>query len=113
MNPESVVRRMYEAANRHDLSAIDEIFASDFYSHAMGKSGRDPIRAAWGQIMERYPDLRLEAAEMISDGDRVAVWARVFHGDAEPATMMEMIRVADGRVAEVWGMSNLHWRDAG
>jgi predicted SnoaL-like aldol condensation-catalyzing enzyme len=113
MDPESVVRRMYEAANRHDLTAIDEIFAPDFYSHALHASGRDPIRAAWGQILERYPALRVEPAEMISDGDRVAVWARVFHGDGEPATMMEMIRVADDRVAEVWGVSNLRWRQHG
>jgi predicted SnoaL-like aldol condensation-catalyzing enzyme len=112
MGPEQVVRRMYEAANRHDLTAIDEIFAPDFYSHAMGKAGRDPIRAAWGEIMRRYPDLRLEPVEMLCSGDRVAVWARVFHGEGEPATMMEMIRVAEGRIAEVWGVSNLRWRDA-
>lgn len=113
MNAELVVHRMYQAANRHDVAAIDELFAADFYSHPMRARGRDPIRAAWRQTMERYPDLRVEPAEMITDGDRVAVWARVFHGAGEPATMMEMIRVADDRIAEVWGVSNLRWRHTG
>lgn len=110
MNATDVVRRMYEAANRHDLTAIDDIFAPDFYSHSMGKGGVETVHEAWGQIMGRYPDLRVEPAEMIAVGDRVAVWARVHHGPGEPATMMEMVRVADGRIAEVWGLSNLRWR---
>jgi predicted SnoaL-like aldol condensation-catalyzing enzyme len=106
MTPETVVRRMYQAANNHDLTAIDEIFAPGFRSHPMGTTGRDPIRRAWRQIMERYPDLRLEPLEMITDGDRVAVWTRIFPG---PATMMELIRVTDGQIAELWGVSNLKW----
>jgi predicted SnoaL-like aldol condensation-catalyzing enzyme len=110
MDATDVVRRMYDAANRHDLTTVEEIFAPDFYSHSMGKGGVEVVHEAWGQIMSRYPEVRVEPAEMIAVGDRVAVWARVHHGAGEPATMMEMIRVADGRVAEVWGLSNLQWR---
>jgi uncharacterized protein (TIGR02246 family) len=107
MDPISVVQRMYAAANAHDLTAIDDIFAPDFYSHAMRRAGRDPIRAAWRAMFERYPALRLTATEMISRGDRVALWTRIDIGEGPPATMMEMVRVADGRVAEVWGLSTL------
>ncbi|MFF5293160.1 ester cyclase [Paractinoplanes globisporus] len=109
MNPETVVRRMYQAANTRDLDAIDEIFAADFRSHPMGTTGRDPIRRAWRQVTERFPDLRIEPLEVITDGDRAAAWTRI-HGPAEPATIMELVRVADGRIAELWGLSNLNWR---
>ena len=107
MDATTVVRRLYDAANRHDLDAIPEIFAADFYSHPMRTTGLDPVRAAWRSIMERHPSLRIEPIEMIVSGDRVAVWSRVHHGAGEPATMMEMIRVADDRIAEVWGLSTL------
>ena len=107
MEPIDVVRRIYEAANRHDLEAIPGIFAADFYSHPMRTTGLEPIREAWRTIMQLYPGLRVEPVEIIATGDRVAVWARVHHGQGEPATMMELIRVADDRVAEVWGLSTL------
>ena len=105
-----VIRRMYDAANRRDLSAIDEIFASDFRSHPMGTTGSEHVRTAWRQITARYPDLRVEPIEMIVNGDRVAVWSKVHAGGGEPGTLMELIRVADGRVAELWGLSSRNWR---
>jgi predicted SnoaL-like aldol condensation-catalyzing enzyme len=109
-DPMAVVRRMYDAANNRDFEAVPEIFAPDFYSNPMRRSGVEPVLAAWRTITDRFPALRVTPVEMISDGDRVAVWSRVEHGPGEPATMMEMIRVAGGRVAEIWGVSTLKWR---
>jgi predicted SnoaL-like aldol condensation-catalyzing enzyme len=105
-----VIRRMYDAANTRDLDAIDGIFARDFRSHPMGTVGSEHVRAAWRHIMERYPDFRVEPVEMIANGDRVAVWSRVHVGEGEPETLMELIRVADDRVAELWGLSSRTWR---
>jgi hypothetical protein len=28
---------------------------------------------------------------------------------SEPPTIMEIIRMADGRIAELWGVTNLNW----
>lgn len=105
-----VIHRMYDAVNRRDLAAIDEIFAPDFHSHPMGTTGIEHVRSAWRQIMERHPDLRVEPVEMIADGDRVAIWSRTHTGTGEPGTLMELIRVADDRVAELWGLSSRKWR---
>src|SRR5690349_3534328 len=105
-----VIQRMYDAANGRDLDAVDEIFAADFHSHPMGTTGSAHVREAWRHIMERYPELRIEPVEMIAAGDRVAVWSRVHTGAGEPVTLMELIRVADGRVAELWGLSSPNWR---
>lgn len=109
-DPTAVVHRLYAAANSRDLDAVDDIFAPDFYSHPLRQSGVEPIRAAWRTIFERVPSLRVTPVEMIANGDRVAVWARVERDCGEPATMMELIRVADGRIAELWGLSTLSWR---
>jgi predicted SnoaL-like aldol condensation-catalyzing enzyme len=105
-----VIHRMYDAANNRDLAAIDEIFAPDFRSHPMGTTGVEAIRSGWRQVMALHPDLRVEPIEMITNGDRVAVWSRVHTGTGEPATLMELIRVADGRIAELWGLSSRSWR---
>ena len=43
---------------------------------------------------------------MISDGDRVAVWSRIENVPGDPE-LMEIIRVADGRIAEVWALGTI------
>lgn len=102
--------RMHEAANRGDYDAVDGILAADFVSHPLRTTGRDPIRAAWRAIRDRYPELRSEIQDVLIDGDRVALRSAI-HGvqttDGEPATIIEMFRVADGRIAELWGVGNV------
>jgi predicted SnoaL-like aldol condensation-catalyzing enzyme len=106
---ESLARRMYAAASAGDVAAVDEIFAEDFFSHPMQKRGREPVRAAWQAILGRFPDFRAEAQDILVDGDRVAVRGRVLAG-GQDATLMEIFRVADGRIAELWGVSSLSLR---
>ena len=47
---------------------------------------------------------------MLVDGDRVASRATVTGLGSGPGTMFEIIRVADGRIAELWGASTLNLR---
>jgi predicted SnoaL-like aldol condensation-catalyzing enzyme len=110
----AIVERMYAAANAGDVDAVEEIFAPDFYSHPMGTTGTEAVKHAWRAILERHPDLRATIDDMLIDGDKVALRATV-HGaagtDGRPApVVMEMIRVAGGRVAEVWGLTDMVWR---
>ena len=110
--PTAVVQRMYDAVNGRDLGAIDEIFAPDFYSHAMRRHGTEQIHEAWSALIALFPGIRVVPREIITSDDRVAVWAAVQNaGDGGPATLMELIRVADGRIAEISGLTNLRWRD--
>ncbi|MET8144213.1 nuclear transport factor 2 family protein [Sphaerisporangium sp. NPDC005288] len=110
----AIVERMYAAANAGDLDAVEEIFAPDFYSHPMGTTGPEAVKSAWRDIRERYPDLRVTLEDMLIDGDKIALRSTV-HGavgaDGRPdPALMEMIRLADGRVAEVWGLTGMVWR---
>lgn len=87
------------------LSAL----APDFYSHPLKQTGVEPIRLAWQAMIERFPELRVTPRRMIASGDRVAVWSVIENVPGEPE-MMELIRVDGGRIAELWGLSNLAWR---
>jgi ketosteroid isomerase-like protein len=111
----ALVHRMYHAASTGDIAAVDEIFAPDFYSHPLRSSGTGPIREGWIAIREKFPDLLVEAEEILVDGDRMAVRAsvRTTREDDDPgrSTLMEMMRVADGRVAELWGVTTVNFRD--
>jgi ketosteroid isomerase-like protein len=113
-DPADLMRRLYAAANSGDVGAVDEIFAPDFYSHPLRQSGVEPVRAAWRAIRGRFPEFRVVPERMIVSGDRVAVWATIHNVPPTPAgdppQMMELVRVADGRVAELWGLSSFGWR---
>jgi predicted SnoaL-like aldol condensation-catalyzing enzyme len=110
----ALVHRMYHAANTGDVAAVDDIFAPDFYSHPLQKSGREPIREGWIAIRAKFPDLHVEADDLLVEGDRIAVRATVRNVSAVDgsgsATLMEMIRVADGRIAELWGVTTVQLR---
>jgi predicted SnoaL-like aldol condensation-catalyzing enzyme len=99
-------RTMHAAFNARDFAAAAELFAPGFISHPLGTIGRESIQRAWVAIAERYPELRSEIEHILVDGDTVAIHARL-HGAAEPAQMVEIFRVEDGRIAELWGLSDL------
>ncbi|MFI5895120.1 ester cyclase [Actinoplanes sp. NPDC051513] len=109
MDATATVERMYAAANGRNLDALPEIFAADFYSHPLRQRGVEPIRAAWKTIFETFPELRVTPRRMIAAGDRVAVWSVIENVPGEPE-LMELIRVADDRIAELWGLSSTNLR---
>jgi predicted SnoaL-like aldol condensation-catalyzing enzyme len=102
----AAVERMFAAANRGDYEAAAEIFTDDFRSHPLGTTGVAPIRDSWRRMFTRFPNLRVVPQRMISDGDRVAVWSKIENMPGTPE-LMELIRVADGRVAEVWALGTI------
>jgi predicted SnoaL-like aldol condensation-catalyzing enzyme len=102
----AAVERMYAAANRGDHRAADDIFTADFRSHPLGTTGVAPIRDSWREMFARFPGLRVVPLRMISDGDRVAVWSKIENMPGTPE-LMELIRVADGRIAELWAVGTI------
>ncbi|MEV6846457.1 GNAT family N-acetyltransferase [Actinoplanes sp. NPDC051411] len=100
------VERMFAAANRGDYEAADTVFTADFRSHPLGTTGIPPIRDSWRAMFTRFPGLRVVPQRMISDGDRVAVWSKIENMPGTPE-LMELIRVRDGRVAELWALGTI------
>ena len=99
--------RMYTAFNNHDHAAALEIFTDDFYSHPLKTTGPRSIVESWQRLHEAFPGARVEVEEIVVDGDSVATRLSV-HGIPDQTPMMlEMYRVRDGRIAELWALTSL------
>lgn len=110
-DPRRLAQRMHEAFNTRDITAADEIFAPDFYSHPL-QGGVEAVKAAWTAMLTACPTIRTVIEDVLVDGDRVALRSTV-HGlsaddaDAAAGTMLEIFRLAEGRIAELWGVSTV------
>lgn len=96
---------MHEAFNTRNFEAVDEIFTPDFFSHPMGTSGSEHVKETWSAISRKFPDMHSVVHEVVVEGDLVSLRATISGLHAEEITLMEMFRVADGRIAEIWGAS--------
>jgi len=91
---------MHAAFNTLDLPAVDEIFAADFYSHPLQSRGPGMVKERWRAMRAAAPDLRMEIIDLIVQDDRAVIRSRLTDNTRE---LIEVIRVAAGRIAELWG----------
>jgi steroid delta-isomerase-like uncharacterized protein len=113
------LRSFYAAMSAGDFDAVDEFIADDFVDHEEFPGitpDKEGARQFFMMMRTAFPDLQLEAHEIIADGDLVAARA-TFRGthDGEfmgvPATGrqinvngMDMVRIRDGKATEHWGV---------
>jgi predicted SnoaL-like aldol condensation-catalyzing enzyme len=103
----AVARRMYDAFNTYDHAAADQLFAADFYSHPMGTTGPGSVTRSWQRFHDTFPDAQVVVEDMLVEGDKAAVRTSVHGVPGQRPTMLEIFRVHDGRIAELWGLSSL------
>ena len=104
-DPRALAYRMHEAFNTRNFEAVDDIFAADFFSHPLGTSGAGHVKETWSAISRKFPGMHSVVEEVVAEGDLVSLRATISGLFAEEVTLMEMFRVADGRIAELWGAS--------
>ncbi|MCK9895955.1 nuclear transport factor 2 family protein [Frankia sp. AgB32] len=92
--------RMHAAFNALDLPAVDEVFADDFYSHPLQSRGPGMVKERWLAMRTAAPDLRTEIVDLFAEDDCAMIRSRLTDDSGE---LIEVIRVADGRIAELWG----------
>ena len=118
----SIVRRFFEVGpSMGDLSAAKELLAPGFVLHvplpcSPGVQGIDEVVSACRSAFE---NLNVTVEDMIAEEDRVAArfTARGIHNGpfmglpptGKPITMtgMEIFRLENGKIAELWGEANL------
>jgi steroid delta-isomerase-like uncharacterized protein len=115
---EATIRRAYEELwNERNVDVVDELVNEDFLNHAAPpdrRRGRQSLKDVVRMFQNAFPDFRYEVADVISDGEKVAV-RDVFRGTHQgdfmgiPATgnrvTMEAIhiyRLSGGKLAEHW-----------
>jgi steroid delta-isomerase-like uncharacterized protein len=110
------MERIWQA---HDLDAIDALHTPDFVDHSA--AGRAPDNAAYragiAELYAAFPDWRGEIEDLFGDPQTGKVAMRwsgtgthtgVFLGHPPTGRVIqfvgiEIVRVADGRIAERWG----------
>lgn len=116
-------RRLHDAVHTGDLETvskvIDEVVAPDLLFHApvpTGATGAQALKRVWEVLLRAFPDLRVEIEDEIAEGDKVVFRNTVtgthlgeYHGlqaTGKPVRYSEIfvLRFADDRVAEIWGV---------
>jgi steroid delta-isomerase-like uncharacterized protein len=122
-NNAAVARRWAQAAfDHHDLDAAAEFLAPDWVGHWVGMPegrGADGFRRLAGAYLAAFPDMRITVEDALADGDNLArrvSWTGTHRGPflGVPATGRSVrgqgiviLRIADGKIAEEWEMSDL------
>ncbi len=113
-----LARRFTDAWDEGDLNALDELLAEDFVDHdpVPGQdAGREGYKQVTSAFFAAFPDLRVRNEDVIAEGDKAVLrWtARGTHqgelmgisatGRTVTLKGIDVIRVAEGRIAERWG----------
>jgi steroid delta-isomerase-like uncharacterized protein len=118
----ALIHRIVEAANRSDWEAIERLFAPTYLDHDRSREHLPPgptgVRQAWLATRAAFPDLRVTVADLVADGDRVAVRG-VLQGTHDGELMgipptgrrvtvsfIDINRIAEGELAERWAESD-------
>lgn len=120
MDHAATMRRLYDLINAGDIDGFGELLVEDFVEHEE-TPGLDPTKEGVKQFFHMYkaafPDLRIEAQDVLVSGDKVVARARAtgtHRGEflGMPATgkrvdvqLIDIIRFDDdGLAREHWGV---------
>ena len=125
MTNEELVRAACKAIwSEHDLDKADEYYAADFVPHypsvGMAHVGPGPqgVKDLARSILEGFPDYHETVEDLVAEGDRVAVRLTLRATNTGPLpdgtvtgrsvefTDMTIVRIEDGKIAELWGLSD-------
>lgn len=112
----AIVKRFYdEALNKGDMSAAEEILASNYVDDGelLGIVG---FKQFFSMVSSVFPDIQVKIEDMVVEGDKVAVRLTV-HGTQKGSfrgfpptdkhatwTGMDFLRLAGGKIAERWSV---------
>ena len=105
----ALVQRMQECFNTRQFDHADDLFTPGFFSHPLGTTGFEAGKDAWRKVVAQFPRMRVVVDDILVDGDKAAVRSSIEgittpDGDARPM-LIEIFRIDDGRLAEMWGIS--------
>ena len=119
-NKTVVERLVRDIVNGGQVDLLDEVLADDFMAHGVGSgpAGPDGMRRLITTWRTAFPDWQDQIEEIVAEGDLVVIKiaARGTHsgpllgieptGEAVQWGMIEMVRLAEGKITEQWGYSD-------
>ena len=120
LTSEGICRAVIERGFNHgELDGLEAFVAEDSVEHQDGAtSGIDGLRALITELRSQFSDLHLEIQDAATSGDTVwfriratgtndgPLWGRPATGRPIDITVMDVMRVADGRMVEHWGVAD-------
>jgi predicted ester cyclase len=117
---EEICRAVIERGfNQGDLEGLDAFVAADIIEHQDGAgSGIDGLRALINELRTQMSDLHLAIEDSVTSGDTTwlriratgtndgPMWGRPPTGRPIDITVMDVMRVADGKMVEHWGVAD-------
>jgi len=109
-----------EVWNKHQAEAIDRLLAEDVIAHGLVDEQGNEICGPSGfkkffmQFTKAFPDIHVEVADTISEGDKIAARCIVtgthrgdtlgVRGSNRPVrfTGVAILRIKDGKIVEAW-----------
>ena len=104
----ALVYRVYETINARDIAAMKELFTPNCISHALEESAMEGGEKVLQQLSTAFPDMRFVVEDVLVEGDKAALRVTIHGVPQQPLPIiMEIFRIENGRVAEVWGAGTL------
>src|SRR5215216_5186355 len=110
-----------EAQSAGNIDALDEICSSEFVNHSASPgvpSNREGVKRLTVMFRQAFPDSYFTIEDMMAEGEKVAT-RKTFHGTHQGEFMgilptgqqvsmglIDIVRIADGRVVEHWSMGD-------
>jgi predicted ester cyclase len=111
----ALVYRVYDAVNTRDVVALEELFDPDIIRHAVGETGVESAKNAVMSAFTSFPEKRFVVEDVLVEGNKAALRVAVRGVPMAPGQplpiIMEIFRIENGRVAEIWGAGTLRPAD--
>jgi len=107
----SLPYQVYEAINTRDFAALEALFDPHVIRHAAGETGIESAKNAMTNVFMAFPEMRFVVEDVLVDGNKAALRVTVHgvptaQGQPQPI-IMEIFRIENGRVAEIWGAGSM------
>jgi steroid delta-isomerase-like uncharacterized protein len=123
----SMVERFAETLSAHDIDAFAALFADDYVNHQLSAAAHPPagVPAKTATVnffaarLKGLPDLKVSIQASLAEADKEAA-SFLYEGTQQGPlygvaptgkhlsfTSCDIFRVADGRIAEHWGMGDI------
>jgi predicted SnoaL-like aldol condensation-catalyzing enzyme len=109
------IRKVNEALNKKDLTAIDEFMAPDYVDHTNQLRGREDVKQFYTRAFKDLPDFHRTVEDIIAEGDKV--WVRFKITGTAPSgkkielTTVSILRIANGKATEGWTVPKVTGQD--